>query len=199
MLDFRILPRIGFVEISVRRFDRELAAIRHRIAGIDRDIQDRALELLCVGTGLPQTTRGNRLDLDQFAERRMQQVRHAGNHFVGVDCLRRQRLLPREGQKPLGEDCGALGRVGCGFDEALNAEIALANAPQDEIVRADDHAQHIVEIVSDAAGQLAERLHLLRLPKLVLGFLAAADLLDKLSLASVADNVLWRPRRMTGA
>ena len=110
----------------------------------------------------------------------MQQIRHAGDHFVGIDRLRRQWLLPREGQKPLGEDGSALGRVGCGFDETLNAELALANAPQNEIVRADDHAQHIVEVVSDAAGQLAERLHLLRLPKLVLDFLATTDLLDQL-------------------
>ena len=41
---------------------------------------------------------------------------------------------------------------------------------------ADDHRQHIVEIVRDAAGQLADRLHLLDLAELRLGGLALARL-----------------------
>ena len=45
---------------------------------------------------------------------------------------------------------------------------------------ADDHPQHIVEVVSNAAGQLTQRLHLLGLPKLAFGLLAAIDLLEQL-------------------
>ena len=38
----------------------------------------------------------------------------------------------------------------------------------DEVEPADDHRQQIVEVVGDAAGQLAERFHLLALAQLVL-------------------------------
>jgi hypothetical protein len=39
-----------------------------------------------------------------------------------------------------------------------------------------DHGQQIVEIVGNAAGELAQRLHLLRLAKLLLGLGALLDL-----------------------
>ena len=48
---------------------------------------------------------------------------------------------------------------------------------RNEIVRAHDHAQHIVEVVGDAAGELAQCFHLLRLPQLALDLLAPGDLL----------------------
>ena len=41
-----------------------------------------------------------------------------------------------------------------------------------EIDAADHHRQHVVEVVRDAAGQLADRLHLLHLPQLRFGQLA---------------------------
>ena len=50
----------------------------------------------------------------------------------------------------------------------------------DEIVRAHDDAEHIVEIVGDAAGELAERLHFLRLAELVFHLLAPVHLLEQL-------------------
>ena len=47
-----------------------------------------------------------------------------------------------------------------------------------EIQAADDDRQHVVEIVRDAAGQLADSLHLLHLAQLLLGLGALLDLLD---------------------
>ena len=40
-------------------------------------------------------------------------------------------------------------------DELLHVAIAAFDAPFHQIERADDHAQHIVEVMGDAAGQLA--------------------------------------------
>ncbi|MGO7580484.1 hybrid sensor histidine kinase/response regulator, partial [Rhizobium ruizarguesonis] len=45
-------------------------------------------------------------------------------------------------------------------------ENAAAQAPLGEIEVADDDRQHVVEIMGDAAGQLADRLHLLQLTDL---------------------------------
>src|SRR5271166_4533454 len=44
---------------------------------------------------------------------------------------------------------------------------------------ADDRCQDVVEIVSDATGELADRLNLLRLPELLLHFLAAGEVADE--------------------
>ena len=46
--------------------------------------------------------------------------------------------------------------------------------PRQLQIAADD-LQHVVEVVRDAAGELADRLHLLRLPQLRLGFGALGD------------------------
>ena len=40
---------------------------------------------------------------------------------------------------------------------------------RDDVEAADDAGQHVVEVVGDAAGQLAHGLHLLALPQLLLG------------------------------
>ena len=45
---------------------------------------------------------------------------------------------------------------------------------------AHDHAEHVVEVMGDAAGELAERLHFLGLPELVFGGFAPYRLLRKL-------------------
>ena len=47
-----------------------------------------------------------------------------------------------------------------------------AQPPPGKVDPADHHRQHIVEVVRDSAGQLADRLHLLDLAKLGLGGLA---------------------------
>ena len=50
--------RRGFVvKGDVRRFYRNLAAVRHRVASVDREVQNRALELIVVGGNPPQAFR----------------------------------------------------------------------------------------------------------------------------------------------
>ena len=171
---------IGVVEIGVGGFDRELAAVRHGVAGVDRDVEDGVLELLGVGVDRPQAGRGHGLDLDVLAQGRMQQIRHVGDHLVGVERLRRQRLLAREREQPLGQRGGALAGDGGGIEKTLDAVVALGDAALDQVERAHDDAQHIVEVVGDAAGELAERLHLLRLTQLTFGRFAACHLIEQL-------------------
>ena len=83
-----------------------------------------------------------------------------------------QRLGAGERQQPPGQRRGAgraLHRVGeVGHHLALGAVEPAAG----EIDAADHHRQHVVEVVRDAAGQLADRLHLLHLPQLRFGQLA---------------------------
>ena len=46
--------------------------------------------------------------MDLLAQSRLQEIRHVDDHFVGVERLRRQRLLARKGKQALRQRCGAL-------------------------------------------------------------------------------------------
>ena len=64
---------------------------------------------------------------------------------------------------------GAVRGIDGGFHEAIDiADAALRDAMLDAVQRAGDSLQQIVEIMGDAAGQLADRFHLLRLAKRLL-------------------------------
>ena len=73
-----------------------------------------------------------------------------------------------EGEQPADERPGAVGGLQRPLDQPLLARSAEAAALED-VEAADDRRQEVVEVVGDAAGQLAQRLHLLRLAKLCLG------------------------------
>ena len=52
-LDLDMPCRICVVERRICHLDRELAALRHRIARVDCQVQDRRLELRCIDGGVP--------------------------------------------------------------------------------------------------------------------------------------------------
>ena len=78
---------------------------------------------------------------------------------------RLQRLLAGEGQQMLGQIGAAFGgfvdQLGDGRELRLIGDGLLQDADG-----AGDDGQDVVEVVRDAAGQLADRVHLLRLPQL---------------------------------
>ena len=99
------------------------------------------------------------------------QLLHARDQAVDVGRLGIERLAAREGEQALGQRGGALaprpaprrysGRARRGGPGA-SALCSSSRLP-------DDAGQQIVEVVRDAAGQLADRLHLLRLAQRLLG------------------------------
>ena len=112
-----------------------------------------------IGAHQPQIAIVADLELDFLADQTLEQRRHFADHIGQLQHFGPQRLLARERQQLPGERGGA---VGIGLD-LLNVEIiAVAGcmAHQHEIAAADDRRQHIVEIVRDPAGKLANRLHL---------------------------------------
>ena len=101
-----------------------------------------------------------------LAERPAEQVRHAGDQPVDVDRLRVERLTAREGQQALGQRSGALGAamrilrrpLEAGRVAAGGADMALQG-----LQVAEDDGEQVVEVMGDAAGELADRFHLLGL------------------------------------
>ncbi len=89
-----------------------------------------------------------------------------------------QILLARKGQQPLGERCAALRALQCAIDQATEPRI-VGQALAQQIEVAHHSHQKIVEVMRDAAGELADRLHLLRLTQLFLRLLAGSNLLHQ--------------------
>ena len=55
--DLGVTRRVGVVELGVAGLDGELAVAVHRVARIDREVQQRVLDLDRVDEGVPQAAR----------------------------------------------------------------------------------------------------------------------------------------------
>ena len=117
---------------------------------------------------------GSTVDLDSAAHQRADQLRDALDLRPHIEHLRRQRLPPGKGQKLAGELRGAVDRVRNRIDVTAAPVLAEIAAAQEVGRRADD-GEKVVEIVRDAAGQLADRIHLLGLAKRLLGLPPLGD------------------------
>ena len=84
---------------------------------------------------------------------------------------RLQRLAPREGQQAPRQIGAAQRRVERIADQFRRSRRRRSIRVAQQIEIADDDAEQIVEIVRHAAGEIADRLHLLRLAQLRLGLL----------------------------
>ena len=163
--DIAVRAGVFLVEDDVAGLDGELAAVRHRVAGVERQIENRIGELAGVDQRARRIAVEHHVDLDVLSERRPQQIGGLDHQRIDVDLTRLQRLLAGEGEQALGQigaarrgvvdhpgDRQKLGPVREGFGEDFDGS--------------GNDGQNIVQVVSDAAGQLTDRFHLLGLVKL---------------------------------
>ena len=129
----------------------------------------------------PDARAENGLDADIGAERAPQHVEHARDQPVGIDTGRLERLATGEGEQPLGELRRALRALHGGvhrlsqFGAQLGSGAVLGEIEQiapDRVEIAENDGEQIVEVVRDAAGELAHGFHLLRLEQRRLRLLA---------------------------
>ena len=146
---------------------RDAAALAHRVARIDDQIDDDLLELVEVGLDQPKVAavRDFKLDLlaDQPAQHHLQFRQHVGE----LQHLRPQRLPAREGEQLPHQSRRAIG-VLADLHDVLERGIGRPVIDEQQVGIADDRGQHVVEIVRDAAGELTDRLHFLALREIFL-------------------------------
>jgi hypothetical protein len=76
--DFGIHAAIIPIERLIGGFHRQLAAIRHRVSGVDRDVDETCFELRNVDLDGPEPRRADDLEFDRLPERALQKIAHAG-------------------------------------------------------------------------------------------------------------------------
>ena len=146
--------------------DRERAAVGHRVAGVDREVDHHLLELRAVGEHGREAVGGEHRDLDVAADQPAEHRHERARDLVEVEQHRLQHLPACERQQLPGQRRGALGRA-LDLLELVRPRPRADPVAGDLRVAADDR-QQVVEVVRDPARELADRLHLLRLAELVL-------------------------------
>ncbi len=140
--------------------DIELAAIGHGVAGIDRQVQHGVFQLPGIGGDRPQSVGQMGGDLDRLAKRAFEESKQAWKEFVQINRLRLQRLLPGEGEQPLRQ----LGAARGGSIDCVQ-HLVSANLVLEKFDIAEDNRQQVVEVVRNAAGELADRFQPLGAPQ----------------------------------
>ena len=103
-----LLARSAVAGAEVRHHDRKAAPVRHGVAGVDGEIDERRLELRRVDLDEPEPVLGLEIDLDALAERALQELDHPGHEVLQVDDAGLKRLPAREGEEAVGEIGAAL-------------------------------------------------------------------------------------------
>ena len=103
--------------------------------------------------------------LDAGGNHRAEQVDGFEHHRPELDGLLLVRLRTAEGEDALDQVGGAMHRAPH-LAQVLLSRMRLSHVHRDEREVAANRGQQVVEVVGDAAGERAHRLHLLRLPQL---------------------------------
>ena len=183
-------PGIVLIEHDGAGLDDQLAAVRHGVAGVEGEIEDRGGQLIGIDDGQAYFVRENRFDLDVLAERSLQQFRGIDDQRIDVGFLRFERLLACERQQLLGEVGAARRRFVDHLRDGGELRLALDGVGQD-FDRSGDHGQDVVEVVRDAAGELAHGLHLFGLPDPLLGGNSVGKIADE----RIENEAIARPQR----
>ena len=144
--------------------DRNVSADRHRIPSIQNQVEDGRFQLPWINEAIPKPRLCMQLHPNRLTHGLCEQRKHRRDHPVNRDDFRSQHLLAGKRQQLRRQPAATLR---CPLDHLRSAH-ALGvitrfslNAKGGGV--AQHHGQQIVEIVRDAAGETAQRLHLLRL------------------------------------
>jgi len=124
-------------------------------------------------------------ELDVLADQPPQHGLHPAGDVAEIDDSRAQHLASAEGEELPGEPGRALGSLG-NFLDPGTGWIRDRELSKQQMGMADDRGEEIVEVVGDPAGKLADRLHLLRLAKLLLALMEHR--LGSLAVGDVGDD-----------
>ena len=159
-----LTTEFGVVD-GVSSLDRQAAAVRHRIARIQRQIHDDLLDLAGIRFHASKRWRQHHRDLNLLADQPAQHLTRLLHHGVAVQQARFEHRFPAEQQQLAGQQRRPLTGITNGCQVVTHPIIDRETIDQHLGVAVDD-GQEIVEIVRDSARKLTDCLHLLGLPQL---------------------------------
>ena len=174
--DFNLPGGVALVEHRIGCFYGEPSAIRHGVPRIHSKVENRDFQLIGIDARPPEPPGENDFNSDLLADRAPQEIGHFGDQAIDLDGLGIERLLARESEKALRQEYGALSAAHGVVSQPLQIAAFRGRCLQSalEVFEiADNYGQQIIEIVRDAARQVADAFHLLRLPQSLLGLRAA--------------------------
>src|SRR5438309_2056624 len=169
-----MLLRVPAVDVDLVRLDRERAAVRHRVASVDRKVEEHLVDLTGVGANGAEGWRQDGDQLHLLSNQAAQHLVRVGDDVVQVEDPRLDGLAAAEGQQLPREVAGGL-RGATDLVEILAMGAVGGKVEKDQIRVPENRRQDVVEIVGDPAGQRAKGVHLLRLPQLLLELFALGD------------------------
>jgi hypothetical protein len=107
---YRLLGTLRRAKPNVRGFDRDRPTVRHRITGINCQVQDDQFDLARIGERQRETIGEDSLDPVCRAHRTLEQSSHTGDDPIEFDRFWGHALLPSEGKELRCESCAALSR-----------------------------------------------------------------------------------------
>ena len=162
----RLHALVAALDRPVGQPDRQLPARGHRIAGVESEVHDQLLDLHPIRDHGPALLFDIDADLDiagQQPAKHLLQIRQSG---AEIEQGRGRRLLARESQQLPRQIAASFNRLDELHDIRQPRIVAETFLTQHFGID-HHHDEKVVEVVGDPACEHPDRLHLLRLPKLL--------------------------------
>ena len=100
---------VGVIHLDRAGADRQRAAFRHGVAGIDRKVHDHLLDHAGIGLHQGEFGRGIEFERDRLAEQALEHFRQVADHLAQVQWLGLHHVLAAEHEQLTGETRSAVG------------------------------------------------------------------------------------------
>jgi hypothetical protein len=156
---------LGRVNMDGGGADQELAAFGHGVAGVDGQVDQNLLQHPRIGLDGWEARGKIHAQGNILAQNAAEHFADLVDDLVQVGHLQMEFVLAAEGQQLARQVAGPPGGLG-DFLEGVGRFVARRRIGHEHARMAADDGEKVVEIVGDAAGQLPDGLHFLRLAQL---------------------------------
>src|ERR1700756_845201 len=142
-----------------------MAALRHGVGRVRREVHEHLLELHGIDSHGAQVLAGSKTEVDVLSDQPRKRFGNRADYRIQFHHAQLLRLFPAKGEQLTGQFSGAP----CRLQDLLNLAFQwtiMRNRIESEFRVARDNGQQIVEVVSNPAGQAADGVHFLRLQQL---------------------------------
>ncbi len=155
-------------QVHAPGLDPQHAAVRHRVAGIGHEVEEDLLRGVDIGAHVGQVLLARGDDLDIGRQDAAQEPGQIADEPAEVDRLELEAGATGEAEQLLHHHAAAQRRRHHVPQVRVGIRVARGEGLRDQLGVREDDSKQIVEVVGDAAGELADRLHLLGLAQLLL-------------------------------